>query len=113
MSLFTQKIGDFGYSRRIDGGSCSKLCGTVFYLSPEIVKDKRRLLYKEADVWALGICLLILITKKEPYSAEHFKDITAQILKAERTPLPHVSPELDDLMQRLLDVDPSTRITLD
>lgn len=53
-------------------------------MAPEIIREKRRVHFKEADIWALGICLLILITRQEPYAGNDIAEISAKILEGKR-----------------------------
>jgi serine/threonine protein kinase len=82
-------------------------------MAPEILRDKKRTFHKEGDVWALGISLLVLITKKQPYSGDSFSILRRQVIAGEREKLPQLSPELTDLMDRFLEMDPSRRIRLE
>jgi serine/threonine protein kinase len=56
------------------------LFGTLFYMAPEMLRSKQRILFREADVWAFGISILILVTQKQPYSGATTREIRQQIL---------------------------------
>ena len=47
----------------------------MLYMAPEIVREGKRRFFREGDIWALGICILILLTKKQPYLGEDHKAI--------------------------------------
>jgi serine/threonine protein kinase len=49
-------------------------------MAPEILSEKCRRHCRQADVWALGICMLIMLTKKQPYSGESFQQLRKQII---------------------------------
>ena len=72
------KIIDFGISKKVTKNDPNKKIklsskvGTVYYMSPEIIKGS----YSElCDVWACGIILYILLCGYPPFSGVNDKDI--------------------------------------
>ncbi|UMM44484.1 hypothetical protein L5515_019629 [Caenorhabditis briggsae] len=66
------KIGDFGFARscKTDNGDEIMLDGkrgTHGYMAPEILVENARWRGPPVDVWAAGIVLVNMITKKEPW----------------------------------------------
>ncbi|KAH8094421.1 hypothetical protein JL720_4422 [Aureococcus anophagefferens] len=53
------KLVDFGNARRVSGRSLVEPCGTPAYCAPEIVF--RRGYGVEADMWALGVCVFMIL----------------------------------------------------
>jgi len=88
------------------------IVGTPYYVAPEVLKGDYD---KSCDIWSLGIILYIILCGYPPYEGETDKEIFQQI---RRKPL--VFPEEDwskvsnsakDLIYRMLDKNPATRIT--
>jgi serine/threonine protein kinase len=92
--------------------------GTYHFFAPEACDpelDSYR--GKPCDVWALGVTLFSLIFNRVPYLGDTeynimqaIKDTPVDILKD--CPRP-VSQELMDVMWRMMDKNPATRITLE
>ncbi|KAL5291832.1 RPS6KA5.2 family protein [Megaselia abdita] len=106
---------DFGLSRKLAPFErAQSYCGTMEYMAPEVVKSES---YRGhdfmADWWSVGVLLIELLTGSSPFAiAEGAKqeEITNRILKEE----PHItgnpSPQCRDLINKLLDKNPYTRI---
>ena len=78
-------IGDLGLStRRVD--SKMSIAGTPEFMAPEIFASG---VYDEkVDIYAFGMCVLELITKKVPYS--ECKTILEIFMKVTKVPIPAV-----------------------
>ncbi|KAK8890633.1 hypothetical protein M9Y10_035414 [Tritrichomonas musculus] len=91
----------------------SESCGTFQYIAPEILKC---LNYgKEVDIWALGITLYAAIAGMFPFESEDQYSYTFEVL----TKNPSfefddltVSDNFKDLIEKMLNKDPSKRITI-
>jgi len=80
--LATLKANDFGLSRFVaDGEMLNDVCGTCFYIAPEILEG-RGYDGKRADVWACGVIAYILLSGVPPFYAERDEDVMAQILRS-------------------------------
>ena len=109
------KLSDFGL-----GGdcreACSEICGTPDYTAPEIVAERK---YDgcRADMWSSGVTLYAFLTGKTPWSAQSTKVRMRQIQQGSfrsarnKKLLGRFSSEVNDLMDRLLVVDPQERMT--
>lgn len=90
------KLIDFGLSER-DGDAKRNLVGTFVYLAPELARGEN---YDcTIDVWALGITLLTLITRKNPWGSLSSDDLLDNIEDHGRPPSMDGVRE-DDVMLR-------------
>lgn len=106
------KLGDFGFSKQFEETLSNPvgqtLCGTPYYLSPEMWKAQRY--NKKADVWSLGIVLYEMMTLKRPFLGDNFKDLGASVCKGEYTAVPAGFDEgLVEAVRLLLTVDHTVR----
>ena len=114
---YTAKICDFGISRVVKKGELIfEDSGTPAYTAPELVSGKGYSGF-QADVWSLGIMLFVMVTGKVPFKDKSKSpDVLHQLIKkGEFTfpPIPHLSEPLQDLITRMLCVDPDKRITIE
>jgi serine/threonine protein kinase len=105
---FHVKLIDFGSAAFFDptGEQCFDMfLGTKQYASPEILMQKE---YNgpEAEVWALGCCLYILLTGSVPFATQQ-QAIEGIFTKPNR----NLSPACKDLLQRMFEKNPIHRIT--
>ncbi|VFQ91026.1 unnamed protein product [Cuscuta campestris] len=99
---------DFGLAKEFEADKRSNsMCGTVHYMSPEIVLGKGH--DKAADWWSVGILLFEMLTGKPPFIGNREK-IQQKIIK-EKIKLPsYLSSEAHSLLKGLLQKDPSKRM---
>ncbi|AET37943.1 aurora kinase Ecym_2194 [Eremothecium cymbalariae DBVPG len=105
------KLTDFGWSVINSKGFKRKtLCGTVDYLSPELIKSRE---YDEkVDVWALGVLTYELLVGSPPFEEESKELTYKRILKRNLVFPDHIDPDARHLISRLLEYDPANRIAL-
>jgi serine/threonine protein kinase len=103
---------DYRFAKK-DDGSCTTLCGSPSYFSPEIVRGEKQSV--ASDWWAFGVLLFELATGKSPWGVDD-DDNDVELLKriADHTfgalKMPHyVSPRLTTLLQSLLEPDMKAR----
>jgi len=110
------KVLDFGISKQLsdpDSGEAAPnltntrtLMGSPHYMSPEQIRDARRV-DARTDVWALGVILQELLTDAPAFRGESFPGICAAIVADPPTPVrsmrPDVSPALEALIARCLE----------
>ena len=109
----TVKLNDFGmahsFSNRISNEG--DLLGTVYYIAPETIQGK--VIDGRADLYALGVMLYEWLTGKLPFTAEDPVAVISQHLYAPLVPpriySSQISPELEDLVLKLLSKDPDDR----
>ncbi|CAO1406076.1 unnamed protein product [Diamesa serratosioi] len=105
------KIADFGWSVHEPVSNRTTICGTMDYLSPEMVKGEPHT--KTVDVWSLGVLMFELLTGSAPFhDANH--DITyKKIMKVDYKLPPHISKAATHLISKLLVFHPTLRMTLE
>lgn len=108
------KIADFGLSKIVWDNQTMTPCGTVGYTAPEIVKDERY--SKSVDMWALGCVLYTVLCGFPPFYDESIEVLTEKVAKGQYTFLSpwwdDISKSAQDLISRLLCVDPGKRYTI-
>lgn len=99
---------DFGLAKQFDENTRSNsLCGTVEYMSPEIVLGKGH--DKAADWWSIGILLFEMLTGKPPFIGGNREKVQQKIIK-DKIKLPaFLSSDAHSLLKGLLQKDPSKR----
>jgi len=104
------KLCDFGFAKKTGGKLLFRSCGSPPTVPPEILSHRG---YKsEVDLWGLGCILFSLLTYAYPFPGKTDNDIFCRILKGKRCQLPDsTSPEAKDLLNGLLQYDPSKRLT--
>ncbi|MET0592725.1 MAG: AAA family ATPase, partial [Polyangiaceae bacterium] len=113
-SLRDVKVLDFGVAR-ISGGTRTDpggMVGTPGYMAPEQARGEEDV-GPSADMFALGCVAFECLTGRRAFDAEHVMAVLAKILIDDvprvSTVLPDVSPELDDLVWRMVAKDPAER----
>eukprot|EP01132_Coremiostelium_polycephalum_P004248 gene4248-5317_t len=104
------------YFRDIDDDLLKCSAGSPAFLAPELCNsdNKTPISGKAIDVWALGVSLYCLIFAKLPFQTDtnNLLDIYDIIQKQEVIFPREISNELRNLLNKLLDKNPSTRITI-
>ncbi|KAH0794837.1 CAMK family protein kinase [Histomonas meleagridis] len=104
------KIIDFGLTGTFYNNTLRTFVGTAGYQSPEIIAGNE---YNEkCDVWSLGVCLFAMVTGRLPFSTQS-SNYRKLIQEATDLKYPSTfSPGLVDLLQKMLEVHPSSRCSL-
>ena len=118
LSNFDMKILDFGSAKMKKKGKqyeqLSGVTGTVYYCSPEVVKDKYDF---DCDEWACGVMMYILLTGYPPFVGNDEDEIFENILNSEPNydvpELKHVTSNCIDLIKKLLEKNAEKRIDAD
>ncbi|XP_014221032.1 calcium/calmodulin-dependent protein kinase type II alpha chain isoform X10 [Trichogramma pretiosum] len=109
------KLADFGLAIEVQGDTQAwyGFAGTPGYLSPEVLKKEPY--GKPVDIWACGVILYILLVGYPPFWDEDQHRLYAQIKAGSYDyPTPEwdtVTPEAKNLINQMLTVNPSKRIT--
>lgn len=123
------KIVDFGVSRKIQAGKrMYEQCGTPAYIAPELIRDRKGYVGTACDLWSAGCCLYAMLVGNVPFRAQTMSELHQMIVNAAysfdecQTKKPQrpfqkqpsrfdYSPEVRDLVAKLLTVEPHLRLT--
>ena len=84
--------------------------GAPRFTAPEVLKEGNY--STEGDLWSVGIIMYILHFKKFPYEGNSSKEVLKKItLNGQNCLESSKNPEFDNLIRRLLKMNPSERIT--
>uniref|UniRef100_A0A3B3BAH7 non-specific serine/threonine protein kinase n=1 Tax=Oryzias melastigma TaxID=30732 RepID=A0A3B3BAH7_ORYME len=111
------KIADFGVSNEFEGTDdlLSTTAGTPAFMAPETMTEHLQLFSGRAlDVWAMGVTLYCFVFGKCPFYDEYIVSLHNKIKNkpVEFPEKPEISDELKHLIERMLDKNPATRITV-
>jgi len=114
----TVKLADFGLATT-DRITSDYGCGSTFYMSPECQQatPKPFASYASApnDVWSLGVILVNLTCGRNPWKRACYEDSTFRAYMRDRNFLKSILPltsELNAILSRIFEVDPSKRVTI-
>ncbi|XP_031099186.1 CBL-interacting serine/threonine-protein kinase 1 [Ipomoea triloba] len=109
------KVTDFGLSALPqhfrDDGLLHTTCGSPNYVAPEILSNRG---YDGAtsDTWSIGVILYVILTGYLPFDDRNLAVLYQKIFKGDAHIPKSLSPGARDLIKRILDPNPSTRITI-
>jgi len=106
------KLADFGWATQTRPGETRHtLCGTIDYVSPELVRGTGHAF--PVDAWALGVLSYELLVGQAPFYDVEPEETYRKILQACPQYPREVLALAQAFMSRLLVVDPAQRMTLD
>ena len=104
------KICDFGVSRTVNKDDIMfEQCGTPAYIAPEILINKG---YEGfgVDIWSAGVVLYAMLSGTVPFKGNNLKELHNLIINGDYKEVKGISREAEDLIKRILEVDPNKRI---
>ncbi|KAF9772017.1 hypothetical protein IL306_010333 [Fusarium sp. DS 682] len=107
------KIADFGMAalHQTDTHQLATACGSPHYAAPELLKNRQ---YRgdRADIWSMGVILFAMLSATLPFDDPDLRVMMARTKKGQYEMPGFLSPEAEDLIGRMLQVNPDRRITL-
>lgn len=100
------KIADLGFCKVVTGRTYT-LCGTPEYLAPELILSKGY--GKSADWWSFGILIYEMTAGFPPFCGGGTLKTYEKIVTGKYRQMSHFTPELKDLIDKLLETDTSKR----
>lgn len=109
---FDIKLIDFGTSKMFNKPKVfSNLVGTVYYVAPEVILGGY---HKQCDIWSCGVVLYVMLTGRFPFDGdvedEVFNKIKYNSPDMSLKEIKQCSPEVRDLLSKMLEKDPLERI---
>lgn len=116
-NLKMAKIIDFGLAKFINRKAdieIEEMCGTPNYLAPEVLKGENPV--EASDVFSLGVILYFMLRGMLPFDSFIPDEIISNTINGEYTlddlHWDNVSSDAKDLLKKLLENNPSSRISL-
>jgi len=106
------KIADFGMANlQVPTKLLETSCGSPHYASPEVISGEK---YDgpTADVWSCGVILFALLTGDLPFNGENIRKLLLKVKTGVYSIPSHVSDKPRDLITKMMQLEPSDRITL-
>lgn len=107
------KIADFGMAalHQTESHHLQTACGSPHYAAPELLKNRA---YRgdRADVWSLGVILYAILAASLPFDDPDVRQLLAKTKKGQYQMPEFLSLEAQDLIRRMLQVNPDNRISL-
>ncbi|KAJ6787171.1 hypothetical protein PWT90_07928 [Aphanocladium album] len=107
------KIADFGMAalHQTSTHQLATACGSPHYAAPELLKNKQ---YRgdKADIWSMGVILYAMLSATLPFDDPDLRVMMGKTKKGVYEMPKHVSPEAEDLIRHMLQVNPDRRINL-
>ncbi|CAA3013453.1 CBL-interacting serine threonine- kinase 6-like [Olea europaea subsp. europaea] len=109
------KVTDFGLTAFTDhlrqDGLLHTTCGTPAYVAPEVI-GKKGYDGAKADIWSCGVILYVLLAGYLPFQDDNIVAMYKKIYRGDFKCAPWFSSEARRLITKMLDPNPSTRISI-
>lgn len=107
----TLKISDFGWSIHSPSSRRQTLCGTLDYLSPEMIEGKSH--DNKVDLWALGVLTYEFLVGNPPFEAESHRETYERIIEVDLKFPKSMPADARNFITRLLKKNPESRMPLE
>ncbi|KAK8794026.1 hypothetical protein WA171_003153 [Blastocystis sp. BT1] len=97
---------------RTNTGLMTNTAGTTYFYPPECCNDEPYNTFA-ADIWALGVTLFAMVVGRLPLFNPDYIAFMDDLTEKEIVIPTNLSPELQDLLHRFLEKDPTKRISID
>ncbi|XP_029780568.1 aurora kinase C [Suricata suricatta] len=104
------KIADFGWSVHTLSLRRKTMCGTLDYLSPEMIE--RKTYNEKVDLWCIGVLCYELLVGSPPFESPSYSETYRRILQVDMRFPPSIPLGARDLISKLLRYEPSERLPL-
>ena len=110
----TIKICDFGVSKILSSPDevMHDHCGTPAYIAPEVFENIGYCGYT-CDIWSLGVTLYYMLGGEQPFKGKTLEEMKKNIFMKKYDKINFVSKEANDLIDKMLRINPEERITLE
>jgi serine/threonine protein kinase len=107
------RVIDFGLSNQFTtmNPQLNTACGSPPYAPPEMIKGQSYT--QAADIWSSGILLYAMVTASLPFDDDDMSALFRKIVSQDIVYPAYLSPQLINLLERMLMKNPDHRITLD
>ena len=107
------KIADFGMAALHQTAThrLATACGSPHYAAPELLKNRQ---YRgdKADTWSMGVILYAMLSASLPFDDPDLRVMMSKTKKGLYHMPKFLSPHAQDLIRRMLQVNPDVRISL-
>lgn len=103
------KLLDFGISS--DNSIMTTQCGSLPYCSPELIVGKEY--SRGVDIWSSGVICYSLLKGELPFFDTNTQNLIHKIINDDPPPISFSTPESQDLIKKMLDKNPNTRIKIE
>ena len=105
---YIPKITDYGFSKYLENGIATTFGGTPGYRAPEIKYEEDNKYNNKADLFSIGVIMYVLYFNEFPFK---FSEINGKIQYRNKKLKDCEDKILDDLINKLLIIDPEKRIS--
>lgn len=107
------KLADFGLAAEmVPGKMLTGSCGSPYYAAPELWDEGIQYQGPEIDIWSCGVVLYALLTNTLAFDARTLPALVEKIKGASYSKPTARSEDANDLLGKMLTVDPACRISM-
>lgn len=109
----TIKVADFGFAKLLgEEGTAATMLGSPLNMAPEVLDGA--VYNNKADIWSVGTVFYELLFGRPPFMATNIVELKRNV-KTKKLEFPrkinNISAECEDVIKKMLTVDPNKRIT--